>query len=198
MPEPADPMNRFAALFASAAVSAPPPPADHTAGSLATVDADGRPAARIVLLRQFDANGFVFFTNYESRKARELDATGRAALCFYWHWLEEQVRVEGQVVRVTAEESDAYFATRPRGSQVGAWASRQSAALTSRQELEDAYRAAEARFAETVVPRPPFWGGYRLVPERMEFWKASTYRLHERQLFERTADGSWGSRLLFP
>ena len=155
------------------------------------------PSVRIVLLRHFDADGFVFFTNYASRKAGELEANPRAALCFYWYWLEEQVRIEGVVARVTGEESDAYFATRPRGSQVGAWASRQSQALSSRAALEAGYREREAEFAGREVPRPPFWGGYRLAAERIEFWRAGTYRLHDRLVYTRDG-GGWRTERLFP
>lgn len=192
-----DPLAEFAALFGRAASTAPPPPADHTVVALATSDRDGRPSVRMVLMRHFDAHGFVFFTNYGSRKARELDDNPRAALCLYWHWLEEQVRIEGAVVRATAAESDAYFATRPRGSQIGAWASKQSTVLAARAELEARYQRFEKQYTETVVPRPPFWGGYRLVPERIEFWSAGTYRLHERLLYIREGDG-WRVQALYP
>jgi pyridoxamine 5'-phosphate oxidase len=192
-----EPMAAFAAVFSRAAATAPPPPADHTAAALATADAEGRPSVRVVLVRHFDANGFVFFTNYRSRKARDLETNPRAALCWYWHWLEEQVRVEGCISRATAAESDAYFATRPRGSQVGAWASRQSESLAARRDLEARYLAAEARYAGSDVPRPDFWGGYRLTPERVEFWRAGTFRLHDRLVYAR--DGaSWTTQSLYP
>lgn len=192
-----DPIAAFADLFARASGTAPPPPADPTAVALATATPTGQPSVRIVLLRHFDADGFVFFTNYASRKAGELEANPRAALSFYWYWLEEQVRIEGVVTRVTAEESDAYFATRPRGSQLGAWASRQSQALSSRAALEAGYRAREAEFAGREVPRPPFWGGYRLAAERIEFWRAGTYRLHDRLVYTRDG-GGWRTERLFP
>jgi pyridoxamine 5'-phosphate oxidase len=191
-----DPIDAFAAIFARAG-SAAPPRADHTAAALATADRTGRPAVRMVLVRQVDADGFVFFTNYTSRKALELDHNPRAALCFYWYWIEEQVRVEGSVERATPAESDAYFATRPRGNQLGTWASRQSHSLSSRSELEEQYRSVEARYEGAPVPRPPFWGGLRLVPERVEFWRSGSFRLHERVLY--TRDGAhWRTELLYP
>jgi pyridoxamine 5'-phosphate oxidase len=197
MSETSDPIVRFTSLFTRAAATAPAPPADHTAAALATASADGHPSVRIVLVRHVDHGGFVFFTNYGSRKARELEANPRAALCFYWFWLEEQVRVEGRITRATVEESDAYFAGRPRGSQVGAWASWQSNVLSSRAELEERYRHFEERFADKAISRPPFWGGYRLVPERIEFWTAGAYRLHDRVLYVREAAG-WRTQRLFP
>src|SRR5512132_777358 len=136
---------------------------------LATTDAEGQPSARLVLLRGIDQRGFVFFTNYKSRKGRDLDANPRAALCIFWPTLDEQIRVEGDVTRVSAEESDAYFAGRPRGSQLGAWASQQSDVLPSRETLEAQYRDIERRFEGRTVERPPFWGGYRIAPNRIEF-----------------------------
>lgn len=192
-----DPLVAFAQLFARASTTAPPPPADATAVALATATPGGHPSVRIVLLRHFDPSGFVFFTNYTSRKAGELEANPRAALCFYWYWVEEQVRVEGSVARVTDDESDAYFATRPRGSQVGAWASRQSQPLASRVFLEARYHEREAEFAGRDVPRPPFWGGYRLVADRIEFWRAGTYRLHDRLVYTREGQ-AWRTERLFP
>lgn len=197
MSDAPDPIAAFVQLFARASNTAPPPPADATAVTLATASPSGQPSARIVLLRHFDADGFVFFTNYTSRKGRDLEANPRAALCFYWYWIEEQVRIEGTATRVSDAESDAYFATRPRGSQVGAWASRQSQPLASRAVLEARYHERDAEFAGRDVPRPPFWGGYRLVPERMEFWRAGTYRLHDR--FAYTREGQWWrTERLFP
>jgi pyridoxamine 5'-phosphate oxidase len=170
---------------------------DTSPAALATADAKGRPAVRMVLLRGVDERGFVFHTNYNSRKARELTENPRAALCFHWPTLEEQVRIEGLVERLPPSESDAYFTSRPRGSQLGAWASDQSAVLSSRETLEEAYREIERRFADGPVPRPPFWGGFRLVPERIEFWFGRPDRLHDRILYDRTADG-WTIERLYP
>jgi len=189
-----DPLAEFRRVFDRAAESAP---FDPVAVTLATASRDGRPSARIVLLRGVDDHGFVFFTNYRSRKASEIDANPHAALCCYWPWLDEQVRVEGLVERATAAESDAYFAGRPRGSQIGAWASAQSQPLESREALEQSYHETDARYAAQAVPRPPHWGGYRLVPERIEFWRAGTYRLHNRVLYTREGAG-WRQELLYP
>jgi pyridoxamine 5'-phosphate oxidase len=164
---------------------------------LATTDESGRPSARLVLLRGVDAGGFVFFTNYNSRKGRELATRPHAALCFYWASLDEQIRVEGSVERVSAEESDAYFAGRPRGSQLGAWASDQSEVLTSRETLEEKYREIERRFEGRTVERPSFWGGFRLIPVRIEFWYGRPDRLHDRVLYVR--DGTrWRIERLYP
>jgi pyridoxamine 5'-phosphate oxidase len=165
--------------------------------ALATVGADGRPAARIVLLRHADQRGFVFHTNYNSRKGRELTANHFAALCFHWPTLEEQIRVEGTVERLPANESDAYFAGRPRGSQIGAWASEQSAELPSRALLEQRYREVEQRFHDREVPRPPFWGGFRLTPGRIEFWYGRSDRLHDRVVYDRAGE-EWRITRLFP
>jgi len=164
---------------------------------LATSDAAGRPSARLVLLRGVDARGFVFFTNYNSRKGRELSGNPHAALCFYWASLDEQIRIEGRVERVTAEESDEYFAGRPRGSQLGAWASDQSNVLPSRESLEEKYREIERRFEGRTVERPSFWGGFRLTPVRIEFWYGRPDRLHDRVVYVR--DGSaWRIERLYP
>ncbi len=189
-----DPLAEFRRVFDRAAQNAP---YDPVAVTLATASGDGRPSARIVLLRGVDDHGFVFFTNYQSRKASEIEANPHAALCCYWPWLDEQVRVEGLVERATAAESDAYFASRPRGSQIGAWASAQSRPLESREVLEQAYHDADARHAAQAVPRPPHWGGYRIVPERIEFWRAGTYRLHNRVLYTREGN-DWRCELLYP
>lgn len=165
--------------------------------ALATADAGGRPSVRMVLLRGVDERGFDFFTNYNSRKARELDANPWAALCFHWHTLEEQIRVEGSIERLSAGESDAYFRSRPRGSQLGAWASDQSAVLQSRETLEEHYREIERRFDGALVPRPPFWGGFRLVPGRIEFWFGRPDRLHDRLSYTREGSG-WKIERLYP
>jgi pyridoxamine 5'-phosphate oxidase len=165
--------------------------------ALATADARGRPSVRMVLLRGADERGFVFHTNYTSRKARELTDNPHAAICVHWHAIEEQIRIEGPVVRLDDRESDEYFATRPRGSQIGAWASRQSATLPSRERLEEDYRASEQRFEGGAVPRPGFWGGYRLIPERIEFWFGRADRLHDRLLYVREGDG-WRIERLYP
>jgi pyridoxamine 5'-phosphate oxidase len=164
---------------------------------LATADADGRPAARLVLLRGADPRGFVFFTNYNSRKGRELTHNPHAALCFYWASLDEQIRIEGRVERVSDAESDDYFAGRPRGSQLGAWASDQSQVLSSRETLEEKYREIERRFDRQPVQRPPFWGGFRLIPVRIEFWYGRPDRLHDRVLYVRSAD-AWRIERLYP
>jgi pyridoxamine 5'-phosphate oxidase len=187
-----DPFALFSTLFERASSECNEP----EAMVLSTVDLDGRPAGRYVLLKGVDAGGFVFYTNLESRKAAALAANPRAALTFYWP-PQTQVRIEGDVERVTDAEADAYFATRVRASQVGAWASRQSAPLSSRTELDERIREIEARFAGTTVPRPPHWSGYRVVPTSIEFWTRDVARLHERVLFQR-ADGGWTRSLLFP
>lgn len=165
--------------------------------TLATADANGQPSARMVLLRGVDQRGFVFFTNFNSRKGRELDANPKAALCIHWIALDEQVRVEGDVERVPDAESDAYFNSRPRGSQLGAWASEQSQVLPSRETLEERYREIERRFGDGDVTRPPFWGGYRIVPRRIEFWYGRPDRLHDRVLYVREA-GGWRIERLYP
>jgi pyridoxamine 5'-phosphate oxidase len=170
---------------------------DTTPVALATADGTGKPSVRIVLLRGVDERGFVFHTNYTSRKGRELAANPHAALCFYWPTLEEQIRIEGSVERLPPEESDAYFEHRPRGSQIGAWASAQSAVLGARETFEEEIRAIEARFDGQPVPRPPFWGGYRIRPTRIEFWYGRANRLHERLLYTRKGD-AWKMEMLYP
>ncbi len=165
--------------------------------ALATADTAGRPSARVVLLRGVDARGFVFYTNYGSRKARELTANPLASLCQHWPSLEEQIRIEGTVERADPAESDRYFAGRPRDSQIGAWASNQSAELASRDVLEARITEIDAKYARQPVPRPPFWGGFRLVPDRLEFWYGRPGRLHDRLVYTRTPSG-WKTSWLFP
>lgn len=159
--------------------------------AVATATADGRPSVRMVLLRGVDERGFVFYTNLESRKGRELAENPRAALLFYWEPLERQVRIEGRVELVTSAEADAYFATRPKGSQISAWASRQSEPIDSREELERRLAEFAERFGSGPVPRPAYWGGYRVVPDAYEFWQGRPDRLHDRFRYERSADGIW-------
>jgi pyridoxamine 5'-phosphate oxidase len=183
--------------FVSAVERAAARDVDTTPAALATADADGRPSVRMVLLRGVDERGFVFHTNYQSRKAHELEANPYGALCFHWPTLEEQIRVEGPVERLPADESDAYFAGRPRGSQLGAWASAQSEILGSRQQFEDEFAATEARFVGQPVPRPPFWGGYRISPSRIEFWYGRADRLHDRILYVREGT-AWTIHRLYP
>ena len=183
--------------FLSAVERAAAHQVDTAPVALATADAEGHPSVRMVLLRGVDEHGFSFFTNYNSRKARDLDGNPHAALCFHWIALDEQIRVEGRVERLTAEESDRYFAGRPRGSQLGAWASAQSTVLPAREKLEQEYRSTEERFAGQPVPRPPFWGGFRIVPTRIEFWYGRPDRLHDRIVYERSGEG-WKIERLYP
>ena len=166
--------------------------------TLATATAYGKPSARLVLLKQADERGFVFFTNYNSVKARELDSNPQAALVFYWPQLERQVRVEGKVERVSAAESDAYFKTRPRESQIGALASPQSEVIASREALQQKAEELEQLYEGREIERPAHWGGYRLYAERIEFWKGRPGRLHDRILYDRQADGSWTIQRLAP
>ena len=165
--------------------------------TLATADEHGRPSARMVLLRGADERGFVFHTNYRSRKGRELERNPHAALCIYWPTLDEQIRIEGAVEQLPAAESDAYFSGRPRGSQLGAWASDQSAVLSTREALEERYREIERRFEGQTVERPEFWGGYRLIPSVIEFWYGRPDRLHDRLVYTREGHG-WRIERLYP
>ena len=189
-----DPHALFESWLAEARAAEPN---DAEAMALATVDAEGHPSVRMVLLKGHDARGFAFYTNSESRKGSELAATGRAALAFHWKSLRRQVRVEGAVEPVGAEEADAYFASRSRDARIGAWASDQSRPLESRALFEARYERLVAEFEGKEVGRPPYWWGYRLVPDRIEFWSDRPHRLHERRLFTRHG-GAWSEGLLYP
>ena len=192
---PDDPLELFLAWYADAEAAGIPL---HSNTALATATPDGRPSARIVLLKGADERGFTFYTSFQSRKAGELDTNPRAELLFYWNPLDRQVRIAGHVERVDDAEADAYFATRPRGSQLSAWASRQSEPLESREVLERRMAEADARFPGDV-PRPPGWGGYRLVPRRLEFWLSRDDRLHDRVRYERSSgNGGWTRVRLAP
>ena len=192
----ADPIERFERLFAKAQAAGE---AQHaTAMTLATTDANGRPSARMVLLKGVDERGFAFYTNYESRKAVQLEANAHAALVFYWSKLDVQIRVEGSVTRASESEADEYFASRARQSQLGAWASLQSQPLRNRRELIGRYLQEKARRLGRPVPRPPHWGGYIVNPERIEFWESRLGRLHDRFLYTRDDEGAWQHEMLFP
>lgn len=189
-----DPIRLFRHWFDEAAKSSVFLP-DSIA--VATSSRDGRPSVRMMLLKGIDERGFVFYTNYESRKAAELAENARAAFLVYWNVLHRQVRVEGTIERLSEEESFAYFRSRPRGSQLGAWASAQSSVLTSREELEQRFQAREAEFEGEEVPLPPFWGGFRLRPDVIEFWQGRVNRLHDRIRFRRD-QGGWSVTRLYP
>jgi pyridoxamine 5'-phosphate oxidase len=195
-PDAREPFAPFDAWMAEAKAAEP---RDPDAMALATVDADGMPNVRMVLLKGWGPDGLVFYTNRESAKGRELDAQGKAALTLYWKSLSRQVRMRGPVQPVTGAESDAYFSSRPRGAQIGAWASRQSRPLASRTELEAAVAGIEQKFGSAPVPRPPHWIGYRLVPLYVEYWTEQPFRLHERIVFSReTAAAPWARERLYP
>lgn len=189
-----DPIARFAQSYARASSLET---FDASRAALATSDRSGRPSLRFVLVKRWDSRGFCFFTNLESQKARELAQNPQAALAFHWSSTGEQIRIEGPVERVSDAEADDYFGARPRGSQLGAWASAQSTVLGSRAELTQHLADAEARFRDRAVERPPFWGGFRLRPERMEFWQDRPDRLHDRELYLR-AEAGWQTVLLSP
>ena len=194
-PPSADPFDLFAAWFDEAKRTEPN---DPEAMTLATATPGGRPSVRVLLLKGVDRSGFVFYTNLESRKSTELLANPQAAMGFHWKSLRRQVRIEGQVVAVAAAEADAYFASRPHGSQIGAWASLQSHPLDARASLERRVAEFTARYPEGSVPRPPYWSGYRVLPDSFEFWQNMPFRLHDRTIFERESGGGWRRGKLFP
>lgn len=195
MAHPDDPIELFRRWLSEAEHSEPN---DANAAALATADAQGRPSVRMVLLKGVDAAGFVFYTNLESRKGRELAENPNAAMCFHWKSRRRQVRVEGPVEPVSEAEADAYFASRPRGSQIGAWASQQSRPLSGRFELERRIGEYAARFGLGKVPRPPHWSGFRIRPAAVEFWEDRPFRLHDRFVYQREEDGTWRVEQLFP
>lgn len=192
-----DPLSRFQRLYAQAQGLDRKVLPEPNAMSLATVGMNGHPSVRVVLMKDFDERGFVFYTNLEGRKGRDLRARPVASLCFYWPQLEVQIRAEGPVGLVDDDEADSYFATRPRESQIGAWASIQSQPIVNATDLADRVREVEERFHGIEVTRPPFWSGFRLRPERIEFWKNRPGRLHERHLYTRK-DESWIMETLYP
>jgi pyridoxamine 5'-phosphate oxidase len=196
IPENTDPLALFAGWYEEAKKSEPDVPEAMT---LASVGPDGTPSARMVLLKDFDAAGFVFYTNYQSRKGEQLQAHPKAALLFHWKSLKRQVRIEGPIAKTTPEEADAYFATRQRGSQIGAWASEQSRPLESRFALEKRVAEFGARYLVGAVPRPLHWSGFRLQPTLIEFWQDQAFRLHDRLEYRRTsAEAPWTTRTLYP
>lgn len=192
-----DPMQQFAVWFAQA--SKDEEIREPNAMVLGTVSPEGRPSARVVLLKHFDEKGFVFFTNYTSQKSREMVASGFASLVFWWEPLERQVRIEGKVEKISAAESDHYFSSRPRKSQLGAWASPQSQAIASREVLETNFAQLEKEYGEeTPIPRPDHWGGFRITPDKLEFWQGRPSRLHDRIVFTLGADQTWSRERLAP
>jgi pyridoxamine 5'-phosphate oxidase len=189
-----NPMRQFALWFEQVRDMEP----DPTAMALATASPDGRPSVRTVLLKGMDDRGYIFYTNYESRKAREMDATGRASLLFFWRTLERQVRIDGTVERISPVESDAYFETRPLDSRLSVYASKQSEAIENRDVLEEAFERVRRTYGNGAVPRPEWWGGYRIVPDEFEFWQGRTSRLHDRLRYLKQPDGSWHRERLAP
>ncbi len=190
-----DPIEQFRKWFEEALAANLHEP---NAMTLATTSSDGRPSARVVLLKGYDERGFVFYTNHEGRKGRELEENPYCALVFYWGELERQVRVEGRASRVSAEESDEYYWSRPRGSRLSAWASKQSRPIAGRDALEERLRELEDEYEGREVPRPPFWGGYRVEPEAIEFWQGRENRLHDRIVYRRVSGGGWETQRLQP
>jgi len=193
--ESAEPYELFGKWFEDATQSEPN---DPNALALSTVDSDGMPNVRMVLLKGYDTRGFVFYTNYESTKGREILSARKAAMCFHWKTLRRQVRVRGNVELVSDEEADAYYASRARGSRIGAWASKQSRPLESRFALEKAVAEYTAKYAIGNIPRPPYWSGFRIVPVTIEFWHDRAFRLHDRVIFERAESGGWTKTRLYP
>ena len=190
-----DPIQQFDRWFQDAVAAEPELP---EAASLSTAGTDGRPSARIVLLKDFDERGFVFYSNYESRKGRELNENPHAALVFYWCQLKRQISITGRVDKVSREQSEAYYKTRPRGSQIGGHASRQSEVISSRKVLEERIREVTTEYEGKEIPLPSYWGGYRLNPEAIEFWQGRLDRLHDRLLYTRQSDGGWQIERLSP
>ncbi|MEQ8976049.1 MAG: pyridoxamine 5'-phosphate oxidase [Coleofasciculus sp. C1-SOL-03] len=190
-----NPFEQFTLWFDQAVAAKLPEP---NAMTLATATSDGKPSARMVLLKGYDERGFVFYTNYKSRKGQQLLANPWGAIAFWWTQLERQVRIEGQIEQVSAEESDAYFHSRPQDSQLGAWASEQSQVIDSREVLEQRLQQLKKEYETKTIPRPPHWGGFRLIPVAIEFWQGRPSRLHDRLLYQRTAEGSWMIQRLSP
>lgn len=193
-----DPLVEFRRWFQAAQQADPPHWLEVNAMTLATADRQGRVSSRIVLLKSVEAEGFTFFTNYQSAKGQQIQANAHVSLCFYWPHLERQTRIDGMASRVGTETSDRYFASRPRGSQLGAWVSEQSQPVASRQELEAALQALEAKYGDGPIPRPPHWGGYLVRPDKIEFWQGRPNRLHDRIQYRRAADQSWSIHRLSP